>query len=152
MTPDLSDFEVPNAKIVYRALAELQGQVWALTEAIFFVAARDPKKSPSKAAPLSDLQETRDLFRILPERIEKVGISSEDAEEIKNIIRGVEHTSGLLVALTDHLIRLVEEEEGDEGEGNYESPSSLLSRLSTWKGAITRHAVIEALKQAALGD
>ncbi len=140
------DFQIPNAKVVYRHLADIQGQVAALTEAVFFIAARDPKKPPNKAASLSDLRETRDLFRLLPKRVEPripAGIKEAQAD---NLRRGVERTSKLLVVYIEQLMEVVEEEEEkeEEGEGDEGASTSLLSR---WQGTIARHAAIEALTQ-----
>ena len=145
---DPSDFEIPNAKIVYRHLADIQGQVAALTEAVFFIAARDPEKPPDKAASFSDLRETRDLFKLLPERVEpRIRIPPAIEEvEADNLRQGAKRTSSLLVLYIEKLMEVVEKEEkGDDDDG----PSTSL--LSRWKGTIARHVAIEALTQI-LGD
>ena len=137
------DFQIPNAEVVYRRLADIQGQVAALTEAVFFVAARDPEKPPVKAAPSSDLRETLDLFRLLPKRVEpRIPAGIEEAEA-DNLRRGAEHISKVLVLYTEKLIEVVEEEEKEEKGDDDDRPSTSL--LSRWKGAIARHATIEAL-------
>jgi len=142
---DPTDFEIPNAKIVYGRLADLQGQVAAPTEAVFFLAARDPEKPPDKAASFSDLRETRDLFKLLPQRVEPripQGIEETEADGLR---QGVQRTSNLLVLYIEKLMEVVEEEEKEEKSDDDDRPSTSL--LSRWKGVIARHAAIEALTQ-----
>ena len=142
------DFEIPNAEVVYRRLADIQGQLAALTEAVFFIAARDPEK-PGKAASSSDLRETRDLFRLLPQRVEQRIPPAIEEAEADNLRQGAKRTSRVLVLYTEKLMEVVEEEEKEEKGDDDDGPSTSL--LSRWKGAIARHAAIEALTQF-LGD